>query len=77
MTRLLPLFFLTLLSGCAEHPNAKPSASLFVVQEWPQATNVQTQSGVAKYITRGKAAYDSCKVNVDALRRMTFSDDKN
>lgn len=75
MTRLLPLFFLMLCTGCAKNI-AQPSEALFTVQAWPQAVNVETQSGVAKYITRGKAAYDSCSVNVDELRKMFHPNDK-
>jgi len=63
-----------LLTGCADQV-ARPSEALFQVTPWPQPTNIQTQSGVAKYITRGKAAYDSCKVNVEELRKMMQPDD--
>jgi len=71
--RILPLCFLMLLTGCADQV-ARPSQALFTVQPWPQAVNIQKQSGVAKYITRGKAAYDNCKVNVEELRKMMQPD---
>lgn len=71
--RLLPLLCLMLLTGCADQV-ARPSEALFQVAEWPQPVNIQKQSGVAKYITRGKAAYDSCKVNVEELRKLMHPD---
>lgn len=73
--RILHLCFLILLTGCTE-PVARPSEALFVVQPWPKPVNIQKQSGVAKYITRGKAAYDSCAVNVEELRKMMHPDVK-
>ena len=74
--RILHLCCLMLLTGCADQV-ARPSEALFTVQPWPQAVNIQKQSGVAKYITRGKAAYDSCKVNVEELREMMLPDEAN
>lgn len=74
--RILHLCCLMLLTGCADQV-ARPSEALFTVQLWPQAVNIQKQSGVAKYITRGKAAYDSCKVNVEELRKMMLPDEAN
>jgi hypothetical protein len=46
------------------------------VAAWPQPVNLQKQSGVAKYITRGKAAYDSCRVNVEELQKMMQPDEE-
>lgn len=69
--RLLPLYFLILLSGCT-NPVARPSEALFQVKEWPSPVNIQKQSGVAKYVTHGKFAYDSCRVNVEELRKMMY-----
>jgi len=76
MMRILPLFCLILLCGCTSNPEAKPSIALFEVQEWPQPKNIKKQSGVAKYVTKGKSAYDSCRANVDELRKMTYPDIK-
>lgn len=73
MTRPLLLFFVLLLSGCTKL-DAKPSEALYQVHAWPNPVNIEQQSGVAKYITRGKAAYDSCVVNVEELRNMTHPD---
>lgn len=73
--RILHLCFLMLLTGCTE-PVARPSEALFTVQPWPEPVNIQKQSGVAKYITRGKAAYDSCTVNVEELKKLMLSDDE-
>lgn len=70
--RILPLCFLILLCGCTDRPNAKMSETLFTVQSWPEPVNIEKQSGVAKYVTKGKAAYDSCTANVDALRKITY-----
>lgn len=74
MRKILIFSFALLLTGCADQV-ARPSEALFTVQPWPEAVNIQKQSGVAKYITRGKAAYDSCKVNVEELRKMMLPDD--
>jgi hypothetical protein len=73
--RILPLCFFVLLSGCT-NPTARPSTALFQVAAWPQPVNLQKQSGVAKYITRGKAAYDSCRVNVEELQKMMQPDEE-
>ena len=73
MMRILLLCFTILLCGCTEQV-ARPSQALFTVQPWPQPVNIQKQSGVAKYITRGKAAYDSCTVNVEELRKIMHPD---
>ncbi len=73
MRKTLIFLFALLLNGCADQV-ARPSEALFTVQEWPKPVNIQKQSGVAKYITRGKAAYDSCKVNVEELRKMMHPD---
>jgi outer membrane biogenesis lipoprotein LolB len=74
MRILLPCC-LMLLSGCTSI-TAQPSEALFQVQPWPQPVNIEKQSGVAKYITRGKAAYDSCTVNVQELRKIMRPDAK-
>ena len=73
MTRSLLLFFVLLSSGCTKL-DARPSEALYQVAAWPKPVNIQKQSGVAKYITRGKAAYDSCVVNVEEVRKMTHPD---
>jgi outer membrane biogenesis lipoprotein LolB len=76
MTRILPLCFLMLLCACTAEPKAKPSESLFQFQAWPQPKNLEKQSGVAKYVTRGKSAYNSCSATVSELKKMTYPDVK-
>jgi len=66
MMALLPLFCAGLLTGCAER--AARSESLYLAQPWPGADSIRTQKDVAKYIVRGKAAYDACVVNLEALK---------
>lgn len=77
MIRLLPMCFLILLCGCTSEPKAKPSESLFQFKAWPEPQNIDTQSGVAKYITRGKSAYDSCSANVGELKEMLYPKKNN
>lgn len=76
MTRILPLCFLILLCGCTVEPKAKPSESLFQFKAWPEPKNIEKQSGVAKYITHGKSAYNSCSATVGELKNMMYPDDK-
>ena len=42
---------------------------------WPKPVALQKQSGVAKYITRGKAAYDGCVVNLNILKKIELGED--
>lgn len=67
MMALLPLFCAGLLTGCAD-TRAAISESLYTAQPWPAPENIRTQKDVAKYIVRGKSAYDSCVVNLEALK---------
>lgn len=76
MMRILPLCCLILLCGCTNEPKAKPSESLFTFQAWPQPKNLEKQSGVAKYITHGKSAYNSCSATVGELKKMMYPDEK-
>lgn len=55
-----------LLIGCTQ-TQANKSVELYKAPPWPEPVNLQKQSGVAKYITRGKAAYDGCVVNLKLL----------
>jgi hypothetical protein len=43
-------------------------ASAFTSPPWPSSAKIKTQKDVAKYVTRGKSAYDSCAVNLDTLK---------
>lgn len=72
MMALLPLCCAALLTGCADQKAAR-SESLYTAQPWPAPGNIRTQKDVAKYIVRGKAAYDSCTVNLDALKSMDLN----
>lgn len=65
MTALWPLYCAALLTGCAEQLHAPASA--FTADPWPSSAKITTQKDVAKYIVRGKSAYDSCTVNLDTL----------
>lgn len=67
MMALLPLFCAGLLTGCADRAPAR-SETLYTAQPWPSADSIRTQKDVAKYIVRGKSAYDSCVVNLEALK---------
>lgn len=69
MTGLLPLFCAVLLTGCADR-KAVRSESLYTAAPWPGPQSIKTQKDVARYIVRGKSAYDSCTVNLDALKSM-------
>ena len=66
MMGLLPLCCAALLPGCSKH--AARSETLYTAKPWPTATNIRTQKDVARYAVRGKAAYDSCVVNLEALK---------
>lgn len=71
---LLPLFCAVLLTACSE-TTANAPESLFKAREWPDGTALAqnpkaTQKDVAKYIVRGKAAYNSCIINLDALDKL-------
>jgi len=76
MMRILPLCFLMLLCSCTNEPKAKPSESLFTFQAWPQPKNLEKQSGVAKYVTRGKSAYNSCSATVIELKNIMYPIEK-
>lgn len=67
MTGLLPLCLCGPLAACADQTAAR-SASLYTATPWPSGESIRTQKDVAKYIVRAKAAYDSCTVNLDALK---------
>ena len=65
---LLPLFCCALLTACkttAERPDA-----LYIIREWPSAQGMKTQKDVAKYIVRAKSSYDSCVLNIEALKSL-------
>jgi len=68
---LLPLFCAGLLTGCKT--TASKSASLYTAKPWPTGNNIQTQKDVSKYIVRGKTAYDSCTVNLNALKSIDMN----
>ena len=66
MALLLP-FCAVLLSACGS-PQATKSKSLYKSMPWPEKpATLSKQSQVAKYIVRGKSAYDSCDGNLKAL----------
>lgn len=44
--------------------------SLYIAAPWPSGDGIGTQKDVAKYIVQGRAAYDSCVANLDALKSM-------
>jgi hypothetical protein len=58
------------LSGCAKKIEVVNSDQLYQAPAWPKAINLQKQSGVAKYITRGHAAYKGCVVNLETLKSL-------
>lgn len=66
---LWPLCCAVLLTGCADR-TALRSESLYMAAPWPSAEHIRTQKDVAKYIVRARSAYDSCTVNLDALKSM-------
>jgi hypothetical protein len=68
---LLPLLcFLMLSSGCTAH-RAIQSKQLYKPMPWPEPVGIEKQSGVAKYIVRGKSAYDSCTVRLAEIQKGT------
>lgn len=76
MMGLLPLFCVILLGACSGGPSkATPPTALYTAKPWPSGKRLAenpkaTQKDVAKYIVRGKNAYDSCTVNLDALKTL-------
>lgn len=72
--RLLLLCSLMLLCGCGS-PSFQGSETLFETQPWPAARNLEKQSGVAKYITKAKRSYDSCKVNLEEIEKIVTKTD--
>nr|DAQ81609.1 MAG TPA: hypothetical protein [Caudoviricetes sp.] len=62
------------LAACSNQ-QARPSAALYEAPAWPKPVNLQMQSGVAKYITRGHAAYQACVVNLETLKKMSMPDE--
>jgi outer membrane biogenesis lipoprotein LolB len=66
---LLPLSCLMLLTGCSSPQAVKPQ-KIYDCPAWPKPANIDMQSGVAKYITRGHSAYKGCVANLEALRQI-------
>lgn len=66
---ILPLCFTMLLCGCTTGRNLErlDAPYLFEIEDWPQPEGIERQKGVAIYITKGEAAYQSCRVNNEAL----------
>jgi len=56
-----------LLTACG-NTQAQKSEALYTAPAWPPAVNLQMQSGVAKYITRGHSAYKACVANLETLQ---------
>lgn len=69
MMALWPLCCAGLLTGC-DSPRAARPDTLYTAAPWPAGDAIRTQKDVARYVVRGKAAYDSCTVNLDALKSM-------
>lgn len=46
---------------------ARPDAA-YEKPDWPDPVGIEKQSGVARYITRGKMAFDQCVLQLDELK---------
>jgi len=74
MMALLPLFCAALLTAC-DTPTAAAPDSLYTAKPYPNTRAIaqnpnSTQKDVAKVLVRSKTAYDSCVVNLEALKTL-------
>lgn len=65
---LLLLCCAGLLTAC--QTTASKSEALYTAKPWPAGSTIHTQRDVAKYIVRGKTAYDSAVANLEALKKI-------
>ncbi len=63
------LIIMLFLAGCGDK-RAAVSESLYNSPAWPKSNGVKTQKDVAKYLVKGKAAFDTCTGNLQSLKQI-------